>query len=155
MSTPHSYVILKNFPTTLPVIFLIFFIPKRFIFKGCTPSNLEQANWIYKSKHMRRNMSSWQKFTLQSVEITDIEVAWHDSSSSGCTMSELKPEDIKKVKLLEPMDSHYLELGEIRFLKLNSSDVLVKKKYWLQKLCALYNPEFQKIRHVVTRNNKR
>lgn len=53
------------------------------------------------------------------------------------------------------MDSFYLELAERRKLKLKSSDVMIKKKDWIRKQSALYHPDAQKIRQVVTRTNKR
>lgn len=131
---------------------------------------------------MRRNMSTRQRFTVQSAETTDIEVAWHECYTSGCTVTDLKPDEIKKyahflyghflvnipwwfflnfyffifsLKLLEPTDNHYLELAERRLLKLNSSDTLVKKRNWIERQSMMHYPDVQKVRHVITRSGKR
>lgn len=53
------------------------------------------------------------------------------------------------------MDNHYLELAERRLLKLSSSDVLVKKRNWLQRQSLLHYPDSQKVRHVIGRGGKR
>ncbi|KAF2887698.1 hypothetical protein ILUMI_18475, partial [Ignelater luminosus] len=60
----------------------------------CTPNSLEQPSWISRSKAMKRSMQTRQRFTVQKVEPTDIEVAWYDSMSS-VSLNGIKAEDIK------------------------------------------------------------
>ncbi|KAI4455800.1 (e3-independent) e2 ubiquitin-conjugating enzyme [Holotrichia oblita] len=122
----------------------------------CTPYYLEQPHWIVKSKTMKRNMQSRQRFTVQKVEPAAIEVAWHDCPSSDCTtFSEIKSIDIKKLKILEPLENCYLELAERRLLKLAASDIMTRKRDWIRKQSALHRSDSQKVLHVVNRNNKR
>lgn len=49
---------------------------------------------------MKRCMQNRQRFTIQKVEPTDIEIAWHDSSNSGSTSSDLTQDNIKKYELM-------------------------------------------------------
>lgn len=44
---------------------------------------------------MKRSMQTRQRFTVQKVEPTDVEVAWYDSMSS-VSLNGIKAEDIKK-----------------------------------------------------------
>lgn len=88
-----------------------------------------------------------------------MEVLWIDfhADGSGYTthVDDLKTEDIKKVKVLQPVEAQYLELAERKLLKLNSSDVLMKRRDWLKKQSALHRRSAQKSAHVIRRNNKR
>lgn len=62
---------------------------------------------------------------------------------------------LNRLQFLEPMDKFYLELAERRLLKLNSSDLFVKKHDWIRKQSAIHHPDSQKVRQVVGRTNKR
>ncbi|KAF5306922.1 hypothetical protein FQA39_LY00152 [Lamprigera yunnana] len=120
----------------------------------CIPNNLEQPQWIHRSNAMKRSMQSRQRFTIQSVKPMDIEVSWYDSMSSACH-SEIKATDFKKLKVVEPLENSHLELAERRLLKLNLSDVLVKKRDWIRKQSALHQPEHHKVLHIVNRTTKK
>lgn len=52
------------------------------------------------------------------------------------------------------MDNFYLESAERRLLKLNSTDVFIKKRDWIRKQSAIYHPDSHKVRQVVGRTNK-
>lgn len=45
---------------------------------------------------MKRCMQNRQRFTIQNVEPTDIEIAWHDSTNTSSSVSEITPDNIKK-----------------------------------------------------------
>lgn len=47
---------------------------------------------------MKKSMQTRHRFTIQSVEPTDIEVIWFDFTATGCITKteDLKDEDIKK-----------------------------------------------------------
>lgn len=69
----------------------------------CAPVNLELANWIHRSKSLKRNMQARRRFTVQSVEPADMEVLWIDFNENGgytTHTEDLKPEDIKKYPTL-------------------------------------------------------
>ncbi|XP_018333707.1 (E3-independent) E2 ubiquitin-conjugating enzyme UBE2O [Agrilus planipennis] len=112
----------------------------------CTPNNLIQPVWLNRTKVMKASMQKRQRFTIQSVEPTDIEVAWYDNDSmSNVNMSNIKKDDIKNLKVVEPVEkAHLVDLAERRMLKLSSSDVLLKKKDWVKKQWSLYQPEYFK-----------
>ncbi|CAH0564110.1 unnamed protein product [Brassicogethes aeneus] len=118
----------------------------------CVPANFEQPHWIKKSKSMKRNMQSRQRFTIQSVSEYVMEVAWY--GNSAVNMAELSTEEIKKLKVLEHPSDTCLELNDRKLLKLSSSDVLLKKKDWTKKLSLTYRPEVPKVRHIVNCNTK-
>ncbi|KAF5302090.1 hypothetical protein FQR65_LT08640 [Abscondita terminalis] len=120
----------------------------------CTPNNLEQPQWLVRSKTMKRSMQTRQRFTVQKVEPIDIEVSWYDSMVSA-SLTEIKTEDVKKLKVVEPIENSHLELAERRLLKLSSSDVLIKKRDWVRKQSALHQPEHHKVLHIVNRTSKK
>lgn len=62
----------------------------------CTPSTFEQPHWIKKSKAMKRNMQSRQRFTVQAVEDVLIEIAWYNNSSGYSHLTEISQDEIKK-----------------------------------------------------------
>lgn len=59
------------------------------------------------------------------------------------------------MKLFEPMEAFYLELGERRMLQLYSTDSLLRKRDWMRKQSAQYLFSNQKTKRVVSRVNKR
>ncbi|CAH1973777.1 unnamed protein product [Acanthoscelides obtectus] len=118
----------------------------------CVPANFEQPHWIKKSKTMKRNIHTRQRFTVQSVEDVLLEVSWY--SNSSVAYSEISQDDIKKLKVLEHPSDSCLELAERKLLKLSASDVLLKKKDWIKKLSISYRPEATKNRHVVSCGSK-
>nr|XP_023016652.1 probable ubiquitin-conjugating enzyme E2 23 [Leptinotarsa decemlineata] len=119
----------------------------------CVPGNFEQPNWIKKSKTMKKNIQTRQRFTVQHVEDIMIEVAWQSNTSGYSHISEIPQEDIKKLKVLEHPSDTFLELSDRRLLKL-STDVLLKKKDWIKKLSVSYRPDIPKVRHIVSCNSK-
>ncbi|CAH1115912.1 unnamed protein product [Phaedon cochleariae] len=118
----------------------------------CIPSSLEQAHWIKKTKTMKRNMQARQRFTVQSVEDVLIEIAWYTNSSGYAHLSEIPPEDIKKLKVLEHPSDNFLELSDRRLFKLSAADVLLKKKDWIRKLSLMYRADVSKMRYVIYSN---
>ncbi|XP_072403360.1 (E3-independent) E2 ubiquitin-conjugating enzyme UBE2O [Diabrotica undecimpunctata] len=120
----------------------------------CVPNNFEQAHWIKKSKTMKRNIQSRQRFTVQSVEDVLIEIAWYNNTHGYSHLSEIGLADIKNLKVLERASDTFLELTDRRLLKLSSSDILLKKKDWTKKLSLVYRPELPKVRHIVSCNSK-
>lgn len=103
-------------------------------------------------------MQARRRFTIQSVEPADMEVLWIDFNENGgytTHTEDLKTEDIKKLKVLQPVEAQYLELAERKLLKLNSSDVLMKRKDWLRKQSALHIRNVQKSSHMIRRCSKR
>lgn len=103
-------------------------------------------------------MQARRRFTIQSVEPADMQILWIDFNENGgytTHVDDLKPEDIKKLKVLQPVEAQYLELAERKLLKLNSSDVIMKRRDWLRKQSALYRKSVQKSPHVLRRSNKR
>lgn len=103
-------------------------------------------------------MQARRRFTVQSVESADMEVLWIDFNENGgytTHVEDLKTEDIKKLKVLQPVEAQYLELAERKLLKLNSSDVIMKRRDWLRKQSALHRRTVQKSAHVIRRSNKR
>lgn len=107
------------------------------------PSNLEQPLWIKKSKAMKRNMQSRQRFTVQTVKDCIVEVSWFSGCDGENTMSELKDEELKDLKVLEHGYDHF---DSRKLLKISSSDVLMKKKNWIQKQTTLYKHEIPKVK---------
>ncbi|KAK5641416.1 hypothetical protein RI129_009963 [Pyrocoelia pectoralis] len=120
----------------------------------CTPNNLEQPQWLQRSKAMKRSMQTRQRFTVQKVEHSDIEVCWYDSMSST-HLADIKTEDVPRLKVVEPVEDSHLELAERRLLKLNFSDVLLTKKDWIRKQSVLHQPEHHKVLHIVNRTSKK
>ncbi|KAG5878407.1 hypothetical protein JTB14_029680 [Gonioctena quinquepunctata] len=120
----------------------------------CIPSNFEQPHWIKKSKIMKRNIQTRQRFTVQNVEDVLIEIAWYSNTSGYSHISEIPKEDIKKLKVLEHPSDTFLELSDRRLLKLSAADVLLKKKDWIKKLSASYRSDIPKVRHIVSVNSK-
>ncbi|KAK9888270.1 hypothetical protein WA026_000532 [Henosepilachna vigintioctopunctata] len=116
----------------------------------CTPLNFEQPNWIKKSKTMKKNMQKHQRFTVQTAEDCSVEVAWYIGSDGTNTIAELNPEEIKKLKVLEH-DYDYLESRKL--LKINSSDILLKKKDWIRKQSLIYRREISKSKHEAETKN--
>ncbi|KAF7284596.1 hypothetical protein GWI33_021878 [Rhynchophorus ferrugineus] len=120
----------------------------------CIPANFEQPNWIKKTKLMKRNLQQRQRFTIQHVSDVHIEVALYSHTSGYSNIYEIKDEDVKKLKVLEHPSDTCLELAERRLLKLNSHDVILKKKDWIRKL-SLNRSELPKVRHIVSKINSR
>ncbi|CAH1107433.1 unnamed protein product [Psylliodes chrysocephalus] len=121
----------------------------------CVASNFEQPHWIKKSKTMKRNIQSRQRFTVQKVEDVLIEIAWYSNTSGYSHISEISQDDIKKLKVLEHPSDTFLELADRRLLKLSTSDVLLQKKDWTKKLTLMYRPEVvPKVRHIVSCTSK-
>ncbi|CAG9854714.1 unnamed protein product [Phyllotreta striolata] len=120
----------------------------------CVPSTFEQPHWVKKSKTMKRNIQTRQRFTVQEVEDVLIEIAWYNNTSGYSHVSEICQNDIKKLKVLEHPSDTFLELADRRLLKLSTGDVLLKKKDWTKKLSLMYRPEIPKVRHIVTCNTK-
>ncbi|KAK5641456.1 hypothetical protein RI129_010003 [Pyrocoelia pectoralis] len=120
----------------------------------CTPNNLEQPQWLQRSKVMKRSMQTRQRFTVQDVEPLDIQVRWCDSTS-GTHLAHIKIEDIPRLKVVEPVEDSYLELDQRRLLQLNFSDVLLKKKDWIRKQSVLHQAEYHKVMHIVNRTSKK
>ncbi|KAK4874199.1 hypothetical protein RN001_013559 [Aquatica leii] len=120
----------------------------------CTPNNLEQPQWLHRSKAMKRSMQTRQRFTVQKAEPIDIEVCWYDSMESA-SPTEIKTEDVKNLKVVEPIENSHLELAERRLLKLNPSDILIKKRDWIRKKSALHQPEHHKVLHIVNRTSRK
>ncbi|KAL3273626.1 hypothetical protein HHI36_015058 [Cryptolaemus montrouzieri] len=109
----------------------------------CIPSNFEQPLWIKMSKLMMRNLHNRQRFTVQAVDNCMVEVAWYSGGEAGNTICELTPEEIKKLKVLD----HVYDYTESRkLLKINSSDILLKKKDWIRKQTSIYRREMPKIK---------
>ncbi|XP_066140426.1 (E3-independent) E2 ubiquitin-conjugating enzyme UBE2O [Euwallacea fornicatus] len=120
----------------------------------CVPSNLEQPNWIKKTKTMKRNMQQRQRFTIQHVTEVVLDVALYSQTSGYSYIAQFMDEDVKKLKVLEHPSDTCLELMDRKLLKLSSHDVLVKKKDWVRKLSLIYRPEVPKVRHIVNTNSK-
>lgn len=118
------------------------------------PSHLEHPNWIHKSTSIKRFASSKRIFTIQSIEVTDVEVVWYDGENSS-TVSFLTQEELTLIKILETVDSNFLELAESRLLKVTETDLLIKKRHWIQKQTTLLQPNVRKVIHSVNRSNKR
>ncbi|XP_050297992.1 (E3-independent) E2 ubiquitin-conjugating enzyme UBE2O isoform X2 [Anthonomus grandis grandis] len=117
----------------------------------CIPANLEQPNWINKTKAMKRNMHQrlWCRFTVQKVTDMVLEVAFY-GSNGYLHLSEISGEEPKKLIPLEHLSDTCLELLERKLLKLGSHDVLLKKKDWTRKMSLMYRPEVPKVRHIVS-----
>ncbi|XP_044758627.1 uncharacterized protein LOC123316554 [Coccinella septempunctata] len=109
----------------------------------CVPSSLEQPLWIKKSKAMKRNMESSQRFTVQTVKDCMVEVAWFSGSDGESLFSEIKAEEMKDLKVLEHT---YDFLDTRKLLKINSSDIIIKKKDWIRRQTALYRRESPKVK---------
>ncbi|XP_056643108.1 (E3-independent) E2 ubiquitin-conjugating enzyme [Diorhabda sublineata] len=120
----------------------------------CIPNNFEQPHWIKKSKSMKRNIQTRQRFTVQNVEDVLIEVAWYNNNLGYSNITEISQEDIKKLKVLEHPSDTFLELSDRKLLKLSSGDVLLKKKDWMKKFSLMYKPDVPKVRHIVSCNSK-
>ncbi|KAK5643443.1 hypothetical protein RI129_007288 [Pyrocoelia pectoralis] len=124
----------------------------------CTPNNLEQPQWLKRSKTMKRSMKTRQRFTVQKVEPLDIEVCWYDSMSQfmfGKRLGHIKTEDVPRLQIVKPRFSSLLELDQRCLLKLNFSDVLLTKKDWIRKQSVVHQPEHHNVLHIVNRTSKK
>ncbi|XP_030746050.1 (E3-independent) E2 ubiquitin-conjugating enzyme UBE2O [Sitophilus oryzae] len=119
----------------------------------CVPINFEQPNWIKKSKVMKRNIQQRQRFTIQQVTDVMIEVALYNHTGYS-RIYEISNDDVKRLKVFERLSDACLELAERRLLKLNSHDILLKKKDWVRKLSLMYRPDVPKVRHIVNCSSK-
>ncbi|ENN81712.1 hypothetical protein YQE_01917, partial [Dendroctonus ponderosae] len=118
------------------------------------PANFVRPTWIKKTKTMKRNMQQRQRFTIQEVNDAMIEVALHSNISGYSHISEIMNEDIKKLQVLEHPSDTALELMDRRLLKLNSHDILLRKKDWVRKLSIMHRPEAIRVRHNLNCNSK-
>lgn len=118
------------------------------------PSHLVHPNWIHKSPSIKRFSSNKRVFTIQNIEVTDVEVVWYDGENNS-SASFLNEEELKQIKILETVDSNFLELAESRLFKLTDTDLLAKKRHWIQKQYTILQPNVRKVIHSVNRSNKR
>lgn len=66
----------------------------------CIPQYLHGANWIHRSKTMKRRMQSRMRFTIQNVEIEAVDVVWHtlnDPETAVVDKCSIKGDDIKRL----------------------------------------------------------
>lgn len=115
----------------------------------CIPYYFEQPEWIKKSKLMKKNMQKRQRFTVQSVKDSTVIVRWCNDQDGTNTnnVSVLTESEIKQLKVLDRDFDYYLDLSSRHLLKLSSYDNLIRKKFWLRKLVAIYHRrDFPKVR---------
>lgn len=110
---------------------------------------LENALWLYTSPEMRNRKSKTvdRKFIVQSVELEEVQVQWQFRScfhvfpehgagecSFGEPPTEIKGEDLKKIKRLNLFESCMLQINDKNFLTFLETDSAIRKTEWKKEL---------------------